>query len=72
MNLLSNYPPGSDTDSAPWNQPDYDDIPCCDKCLSEFDFWVDVDDEGREVLVPVMAIETSDGLLCEDCAETYE
>lgn len=67
--VLSNYPPGANTDDAPFNTPDYDDIPCCDKCFREFDFWVDIDDEGREVLVPIKAIDTADGLICEDCVE---
>jgi len=68
MSLLSNYPPGSNTDDAPWNTPDYD-VPCCDKCFTEFDFWVDIEDSGREVLVPIGATETSEGLICEDCLE---
>lgn len=67
MCLLSNYAPGADTPDAPFNAPDYDDIPCCDKCFREFDFWVDVDDEGREILVPIAATDTSEGLICEDC-----
>jgi len=70
MSPLSNAPPGCEMDdNAPWNQPDYDDIPCCDKCFTEFDFWVDIEDSGREVLVPIGATETSEGLICEDCLE---
>lgn len=69
MNLLSNYPNGANTPNAPFNAPDYDDIPCCDKCFSEFDFWVDVDDDGFDVPIAIGAVETAEGLICEQCAE---
>lgn len=67
MNTLSNYPLGSDTDSAPFNTPDYDDIPCCDKCFREFDFWVDIDDEGFDKVVAIIPFEAAEGDFCEDC-----
>jgi len=69
MNLLSNYPPGADTDDAPFNAPDYDDVPYCEKCYTEFDFWVDVDDFGRDLPVAIGAVETAEGLICEECEE---
>jgi hypothetical protein len=44
-------------------------VPCCDKCFTEFDFWVDVDDFGFDFCVAIGAVETAEGLICEDCEE---
>lgn len=58
------YPIGSDTPEAPWNEKEYDQPLHCDTCLECFDYWIDIDDDGHDVVVPVIPVETSEGQFC--------
>lgn len=70
---LSCYPPGSDTPDAPWNAKDYVVGVFCDTCGQEFDCWIDIDDDGHDVVVPIIPVETSKGDFCgESCAGEEE
>lgn len=67
------YPIGSDTPEAPWNAKDYDQPLSCDKCFTEFDFWIDIDDDGHDAAVAIIPIETVEGNFCSaKCAGEEE
>lgn len=44
----------------------------CDGCGEPFDFCVEINDEGRDVEVPEIALETANGMFCAACAAQEE
>lgn len=73
MNHLSNYPPGSNTPDAPWNQPDADPNDCeiCGDSQGEFEHpdlgWICWECWPKCWICGDTAAVGSEGPCCEKC-----